>query len=276
MRAFDHDGLHFFRFSALPDNGVARHAVFSRHGGVSAAPFASLNMSLSVPDDRDRVYANRRRVYGLYGRDTDSVVHAHLVHGADVARVTQADNGAWVEHVDGLITDQPGCVLSMNFADCAPIFLYDPRHRAIGLGHAGWRGAVADLPGALVRAMTAHFGSDPADLVAAVGPCIGPCCYEVGAEVIDSVGATFDRPEELLRPPPAVGSAGEPGRRGAEEIGGLYFDLPEANRRNLAAAGVRAIELSELCTACRTDLFFSHRAERGRTGRFGTVFALGE
>lgn len=260
MRAFDHDGLHFFRFGALPDNGVARHAVFSRRGGVSAAPFESLNMSLSVPDDRDRVYANRRRVYGLYGRDTDSVVHAHLVHGADVARVTQADNGTWVEHVDGLITDQPGCVLSMNFADCAPIFLYDPRRQAIGLGHAGWRGAVADLPGAMVRAMTTHFGSDPADLVAAVGPCIGPCCYEVGEEVIDSVRAVFAGAEELLRPPAAD-------RR-------HHFDLPEANRRNLAAAGVRAIELAEVCTACRTDLFFSHRAERGRTGRFGTLFAL--
>ncbi|CUS03516.2 conserved protein of unknown function [Candidatus Promineifilum breve] len=270
MRAFDHDGLHYFRFGALPDNGAVRHAVFSRHGGVSAAPFHSLNMSMSVPDERDRVYANRRRVYGLYGRDTDSVVHAHLVHGADVARVTQADNGTWVEHVDGLVTDQPGCVLSMNFADCAPIFLYDPRRRAIGLGHAGWRGTVADLPGAMVRAMTAHFDSDPADLVAAIGPCIGPCCYEVGAEVIDGVRGVFAGAEELLR------RAGEQGSRGAGEKNGdrRNFDLPEANRRNLAAAGVRAIETADLCTACRTDLFFSHRAERGRTGRFGTVFAL--
>ena len=268
MRAFDHDGLHYFRFGTLPDNGAVRHAVFSRHGGVSAAPFHSLNMSMSVPDERDRVYANRRRVYGLYGRDTDSVVHAHLVHGADVGRVTQADNGTWVEHVDGLITDQPGCVLSMNFADCAPIFLYDPRRRAIGLGHAGWRGTVADLPGAMVRAMTSHFGSDPADLVAAIGPCIGPCCYEVGAEVIDRVRAVFAGAEELLR------RAGEQGSRGAGENGSRHFDLPEANRRNLAAAGVRAIETADLCTACRTDLFFSHRAERGRTGRFGTLFSL--
>jgi YfiH family protein len=219
---------------------------------------------MSVPDERERVYANRRRVYGLFGRDTDTVVHAHLVHGAAVARVTQADNGTWVEHFDGLITDQPGCVLSMNFADCAPIFLYDPRRGAIGLGHAGWRGTVADLPGAMVRAMTAEFGSNPADLVAAVGPCIGPCCYEVGDEVIAGVRAAFDAPDELLRqndgPRPAVGSR--------------HFDLPEANRRNLSAAGVNAIELSDYCTACRTDLFFSHRAEKGRTGRFGTVFAL--
>lgn len=259
MKSFEHDELHYFRFDELPHNGVARHAVFSRRGGVSAAPFDSLNMSMSVPDERDRVYANRRRVYGLFGRDTDTVVHAHLVHGADVARVTQADNGSWVEHVDGLITDEPGCVLSMNFADCAPIFLYDPRRRAIGLGHAGWRGTVVDLPGAMVRAMAAQFGSDPADLVAAVGPCIGPCCYEVGDEVIVGVRAAFAAPDELL-----------PMNGGPRP----HFDLPEANRRNLSAAGVKGIELSSYCTACHTDLFFSHRAEQGRTGRFGTVFAL--
>lgn len=263
MIAFEHDALRYFRFATLPANGVAGHAVFSRQGGVSPAPFASLNMSLSVPDDHARVYANRRRVYGLFDRDTDSVVHAHLVHGADVARVTTADNGTWVAHVDGLITNQPGCVLSMNYADCAPIFLYDPRRHAIGLGHAGWRGTVVDLPGAMVRAMVAHFGSDPADLVAAIGPCIGPCCYEVGAEVIAAVEGAFAAPAELLPPSPA----GHNERR--------HFDLPEANRRNLANAGVGSIEMSEFCTACRTDLFFSHRAERGRTGRFGTVFALG-
>ncbi|MBX7251363.1 MAG: peptidoglycan editing factor PgeF [Candidatus Promineofilum sp.] len=262
MIAFDDDGLHYFRFAGLPANGVASHAVFSRQGGVSVGPFASLNLSLSVPDERASVYANRRRAYGLFGRDTDTVVHAHLVHGATVARVTTANNGTWVEHVDGLITDQPGCVLGMNYADCAPIFLYDPRRHAIGLGHAGWRGTVVDLPGAMVRAMTAHFGSDPADLVAAIGPCIGPCCYEVGVDVIDAVRAAFAGAETLL---PSAGRAG-----------GRHFDLPEANRRNLLNAGVRAVELSEYCTACRTDLFFSHRAERGRTGRFGTVFALGQ
>lgn len=260
MKTIEDDDLLYFRFGELPENGVVRHAIYSRRGGISQAPFASLNLSMSVPDERERVYANRRRVYGLYGRDTDSVVHAHLVHGAEVARVTQADNGVWVKHVDGLITDQPGCVLTMNFADCAPILLYDPRRKAIGLGHAGWRGTVVDLPGAMVRAMTEQFGSDPADLLAAVGPCIGPCCYEVGNEVIEAVQGAFTRPDDLLR------------QNGSSRS---HFDLPEANRRNLAAAGVAGIEMSGLCTACHTDLFFSHRAERGRTGRFGVVIALG-
>lgn len=261
MIAETHHRLTAFRFESLLANGHLAHAVFGRSGGVSRAPFASLNLSMSVPDERERVYANRRQVYGLFGRDTDTVVHAHLVHGRAVAHVTQADNGRWVEHVDGLISAEPGCVLTMNFADCAPIIVYDPVRHAVALGHGGWRGTVAGIGTALVQAMSQAFGSDPSDLVAAVGPCIGPCCYEVGDEVVAAVGEAFDAPETLL--PRANG------RR-------AHFDLPEANRRQLIAAGVGQVELSGLCTACRTDLFFSHRAERGRTGRFGVVVALGD
>ncbi len=286
MKSYTHDDLLYFRFDGLP-NGTLHHAVFSRRGGTSLAPFDSLNMSLAVADERDRVYANRRRAYGLFGRDTDTVVHAHLVHGATVARVTTAENGTWVHHVDGLITDQPGCVLTMSFADCAPIVLYDPIHRAIGLGHAGWKGAVADLPGALVRAMGEQFGSDPADLLAAVGPCIGPCCYEVGEIVIDAVRAAFASPDELLHRQSITAHQAStdnhaplPTRHSPLTTDllttdhRLHFDLPAANRRNLLNAGVRHVELSEHCTACRTDLFFSHRAEKGRTGRFGVVLGL--
>ena len=285
MKSYSHDDLLAFRFDGLP-NGHLRHAVFSRRGGVSVAPFDSLNLSMAVADERERVYANRRRAYGLFGRDTDTVVHAHLVHGATVARVTTAENGTWVHHVDGLITDQPGCVLTMSFADCAPILLYDPVHRAIGLGHAGWKGAVADLPGALVRAMQAQFGSDPAELLAAVGPCIGPCCYEVGEIVIDAVTAAFAQPDDLLRPMSdelrvtsdefrAIGYRPTPlATRHSPPTTHRHFALPEANRRNLLNAGVRHVELAEYCTACRTDLFFSHRAEKGRTGRFGVVLGL--
>jgi len=277
MKTFAHDDLLAFRFDSLP-NGTLHHAVFSRRGGVSVAPFDSLNLSLAVADERDRVYANRRRAYGLFGRDTDTVVHAHLVHGATVARVTTAENGTWVHHVDGLVTDQPGCVLTMSFADCAPILLYDPVHRAIGLGHAGWKGTVADLPGALVRAMAEQFGSAPADLLAAVGPCIGPCCYEVGEIVIDAVSAAFASSDELLRERtndqrPTTNDS-SPATRHSPPATHRHFDLPEANRRNLLNAGVRHVELSGHCTACRTDLFFSHRAEKGRTGRFGVVLGL--
>jgi copper oxidase (laccase) domain-containing protein len=131
----------FLQFESYPGSGRLEHAVFTRLGGVSPAPFDSLNLSVSVPDVKARVYANRRRAFGLYGRDTDSVVHAHLVHGADIARVTQADQGTWMSRVDGIISNEPGCALTMNFADCAPILIYDPLNHAIGLGHSGWQGA---------------------------------------------------------------------------------------------------------------------------------------
>jgi YfiH family protein len=226
--------------------------------------FNSLNMSLSVRDDEDNVLANRAIGYGRYQRTNNTLVHAHLTHGAEVARVSSADYGQYIGPIDGLITDEPGCGLTMNYADCAPIFLYDPANRAIGLGHAGWQGAVKDLPGSMVRAMVEEFGSDPAGLIAAVGPCIGPCCYEVGEPVIGLVKERFEEAESLLLAVP-----GDKVDRGRP-----YFDLPEANRRNLAEAGVRNIELSEYCTACRTDLFFSHRGEGGKTGRFGAIFIL--
>lgn len=260
MHYFHDDSIPYFRFQTFPNDGLLHHAVFTRRGGVSPAPFASLNLSVSVPDEKDNVYANRRRAYGIVGRDTGTVVHAHLVHGDAVAQVTQANNGSWVPHVDGIVTDEPGCVLTMNFADCAPIMLYDPQRRAIGLGHAGWKGAIVDLPGAMVRAMQQTFGSEPQTLLAAVGPCIGPCCYEVGGDVVNAARDAFDLPATLFH-----------------DNGGPrpHFDLPAANRLNLQRAGVSQVEMSGLCTSCRNDLFYSHRAEKGRTGRFGTLLMLG-
>lgn len=262
MRQNEKNGVPYLQFEELTGNGRIQHAVFTRQGGVSPEPFKSLNLSVSVPDEKARVYANRRRAYGLFGRDTDTVVHAHLVHGNTVAHVTQADNGTWLSHVDGLISNEPNCALTMNYADCTPIFIYDPIQHAIGLGHAGWQGTVKDVPGEMVRAMQAEFGSDPVTLWAGVGPCIGPCCYEVGEPVISQVQAAFENPEMLLLY--ANGPESRP-----------HFDLPAANRINLLRAGVTQIEMSGFCTACRTDLFFSHRAEKGKTGRFGTIFVLG-
>ncbi|RMH01344.1 MAG: peptidoglycan editing factor PgeF [Chloroflexi bacterium] len=271
MRAYNQDGIPYFQFEHFPENGRLQHAIFTRQGGVSPAPFDSLNLSLSVPDTKENVYKNRRLAYQLFDRRSETVVHAHLVHGTAVARVTHAQNGTWVHHVDGLITDEPGCALVMNYADCTPIFLYDPIHHAIGLGHAGWQGAVQNLPGALVQAMHAAFGSQPADLLAGIGPTIGACCYEVGEPVISAVQNAFpDAWETLLVTPkkPRPFSLG----------GRPHFDLPEANRLNLLRAGIPESHIHDtgFCTACRTDLFYSHRAERGKTGRFGTILMLGK
>ena len=161
---------------------------------------------------------------------------------------------------DGQISNEPGIGLTMNYADCAPIFLVDPVNKAIGVGHAGWQGTVKDVPGAMVRAMAAAYGSQPEDLLAGIGPCISPAKYEVDEPVISAVRSAFGDAEALLIPQPD-------GPR-------PHFNIPLANQINLEKAGVRHIEHSGLCTATRTDLFFSHRAEKGKTGRFGVVLQL--
>ncbi len=257
------NGIRYFEFEGLRKYGRIQHAVLSRLGGVSPAPYDALNMSLSVPDEDANVFANREQAYGLFGRTNETLVHAFLVHGNDVAAVSQQNGGEYVHRVDGLITNEPGCGLTMNFADCTPIFLYDPVHHAIGLGHAGWQGTVKDVPGSMVRAMQQAYGANPADLIAGIGPCIGVDKYEVGEVVITAVHNAFANPDTLLLPSP--NGSNRP-----------HFDLVAANRQNLLRAGVVHIEDSGLCTATRTDLFFSHRAEKGRTGRFGTIFILEE
>lgn len=261
------DSLPYLRFNTFPGDGRVTHAIFTRQGGISPAPYDSLNLSISVADDQDNVFVNRSRAYGTHNRSNQTLVHAHLTHGSEIALVSPQEYGRYVGPVDGLITNVPGCGLTMNYADCAPIFLYDPDRNAIGLGHAGWKGVVKDLPGSLVGAMQRTFGSDPARLIAGIGPCIGPCCYEVGEPVISAVRSSFDDADELFVYPGAKNKATHNEVR-------PYFDLPEANRRQLVKAGVDRIELSDLCTACRVDLFFSHRAEKGLTGRFGALLVL--
>lgn len=269
MKQYQLDQIPFFKFKSFAGNGCLQHAVFTRRGGISLKPYDTLNLSISVSDDRANVFANRARAYGTHGRTNDTLVHAYLTHSATVAQVTQSVNGQYVGPVDGLVTNQPGCGLTMNYADCTPVMIYDPEHQAIALGHAGWKGVVADLPGALVRAMSQHFGTRPEWLQAAIGPCIGPCCYEVDEPVLSEVRHHFEDAESLLLVP-------QPRKNQAVTANKRYFDLPKANRRRLEEAGVEQIEMADICTACHTDLFFSHRAEEGRTGRFGALILLNE
>ncbi len=254
------NGIRYFRFETFPRD--LKHGVLSRHGGVGRPPFDSLNLSSSVPDEQAVYEENRRLAYQEFDRTTDTLVHAHLIHKNHVARVTRSNHGEVMPQVDGLITNDPGCGLTMNYADCAPILVYDPINHAIGLGHAGWAGTVLDVPGALVASMQAAFGSDPAELLAGVGPCISSAVYEVGDNVIEAVKDAFPHHVENLLIPQVHGER-------------PHFDLPQANLINFQRAGVQHIELSGLCTGTRTDLFFSHRAEKGKTGRFGVVMVLG-
>ncbi len=267
MKFEKQDGVPFLQFESFLNDDRILHAVFTRQGGESPSPFDSLNLSVSVNDDHANVFSNRAKAYGTHGRRNETLVHAHLKHSAVVTQVSHRNYGEYVGPADGIITNEPGCGLTMNYADCSPILLYDPEHQAIGLGHAGWKGAVKDLPGALMLAMEAAFGSQPSTVMAAIGPSIGPCCYQVGEPVLSAVKASFNDAESLLLPDNG-GDSHQQARR--------LFDLPEANRRRLTTAGVKHIETAGLCTACRSDLFFSHRATGGRTGRFGALIFLSD
>ncbi|MGB9578221.1 MAG: peptidoglycan editing factor PgeF, partial [Halothiobacillaceae bacterium] len=199
---------------------------------------------------------NHARIYRALDISRSQAVQCHLMHGSVVRVVTTQAGEARLAPADGLVTVQPGVMLSMRFADCVPILLHDPRRRAVGLVHAGWRGTLQNVAAAAVRAMAENLGCTAHDITALIGPSIGPCCYEVGAEVVQVFTAALpETASSLLR---------RDGRR-------VYLDLWQANHQQLLAAGVGQVYNMKLCTACHRDLFFSHRGDGGRTGRFGVV-----
>ena len=212
-----------------------------------------------VGDDHQSVEANHDLIYQALGISRRDVATARQVHGSRVALVGLDGRDRVIPATDALVTDTPGVALLLRFADCLPVLLYDPVRRAIGLAHAGWKGSIKGIAGKTVSAMMEAFGSRPADIIAGLGPCIGPCCYQVGTEVVELVKASFNHWQGLIR------SQGD---------GSFHFDLWETNRLQLVERGVEEIEVTQLCTACRTDEFFSHRAEKGRTGRFAVILGM--
>ncbi|MBI4732396.1 MAG: peptidoglycan editing factor PgeF [Chloroflexi bacterium] len=252
------DELRYYQFDSF-DHGLCQ-AVFTRRGGVSPEPWASLNLGGTVGDDSQRVRENRRRALAALGRDPGTVYDVWQVHGVEVA-ITRAPRQPETPHLqaDAILTDQPGLTLMMRFADCVPVLLHDPARKVAGIAHAGWLGTVRGVVLATVEAMRSQFDSNPADLLAGIGPSIGPDHYEVGAEVVLQVRQAFGADASSL----LVGRGGR-----------MFFDLWAANRLQLERAGVTHIETAGLCTVCHNDDWFSHRAEHGRTGRFGAVIAL--
>lgn len=233
--------------------------MFTRHGGVSPIPWASLNVGGTVGDDQIRVLENKHRAFAAIGREVDSIFDAWQVHSADVAIASAPRAGGVYQRADILITNSPDPTLFMRFADCVPLFLYDPVKRAIGLAHAGWLGTVRNAAGAAVRAMVEHFDCKPADILAGIGPSIGPDHYTVGENVVLQIQECFGELAE---------------QHIVQKNGEVYFDLWSANRAQLVSEGICHIEEARICTACRNEDWYSHRAELGRTGRFGAIYAL--
>jgi purine-nucleoside/S-methyl-5'-thioadenosine phosphorylase / adenosine deaminase len=262
MIAIERHGLRLFEFETLAGRPGLTHAVFARQGGVSPRPWESLNVGGGVGDQAERVIENRRRAFRAAGRPVDSITDVWQVHSAEVLvmRAPRAE-GERPPHADGMVTDNPDLTLFMRFADCVPVLLYDPRRRAVGIVHAGWKGTLARIAAAAVTRMQEAFGTRAEDLLAAIGPSIGPDHYPVGPEVVDQTRVAFVRDEAQLL---------------TERKGEMCLDLWRANVLALEEAGVHSIEVAGLCTACHTGNWFSHRGEHGRTGRFGALIALRE
>ena len=260
------------RFDNLRQHAGLVHAISTRQGGVSEGQFASLNLGRVVGDDADNVETNYQRLADALDVPRAGMTTTWQVHSDRIVRATRENAGGMIDKADGVVTDVPGLPITQRYADCTPVLIYDPRVHAAGVAHAGWRGTVAGVTPALVQAMVEQFGSDPADLVAAVGPAIGPCCYEVGPEVVDSVQAVFGVVSaDLLRRRNIVSNG-----NGAAGVGrqSVHFDLWRANQWQFEQAGVRHIEVAGVCTRCHRETFFSHRGDNGTTGRFGAVMML--
>ena len=258
MPFHEHNELRYYSFDIFSKS--IKQAVFTRHGGVSLAPWHSLNLGGSVGDDPAHVAENRVRVFQSMGCEPASIHDVWLVHGtsivyADAPRPLDQPSAK----ADIIFTDNPNVSLFMRFGDCVPILFHDPKKHVIGIAHAGWMGTVRGVVQTAVEGMQSHYGCKPEDIVAGIGPSIGVDHYEVGADVISQFQEKYNKDaDQILQ----------------TRNRSTYLDLWAANAIQLRNAGVEQIQISGLCTACHLEDWFSHRAEKGRTGRFGAIMAL--
>lgn len=226
------------------------HAFLGRTGGVSSGHLASMNLGRREEDKAENLAENKRRVAAAFGDDEGNIFTVSQVHSDRIVVIDNPDirpEEIKSQEADGIITDVKGITIGILTADCVPVLLFDRKKRVVAAVHAGWKGTASKILAKAVEIMIERFESRPQDIAAAVGPAIGPCCYEVGEEVVAAVGHR-------------EGVAVQHGNK-------WYVDLPKANLLQLQYAGVTDIDLADICTSCRTDLFFSHRGEKGKTGR---------
>lgn len=237
------------------------HAFTTRLGGVSTGSLSSLNLGIHRGDSRENVMENYRILADALGFSTENLVLTHQIHTDIIRKVGQQDCrpgdlfGAW-QDCDGLITDTPGLALAIFTADCTPILLYDPDTGAVGAAHAGWRGTAQDIAGKTALAMAQAFGSRPERLIAAIGPNIGPCCFETDGEVPRAMAECYGTAAQAwIRP----------------QGNKYYVNLKELNALSLRRVGVARISVSPVCTACENRRFWSHRITGGNRGSQGAL-----
>lgn len=264
-------GVSFITFDIFKTIPAVTAAVSTRCGGRSQGVFSALNMSFASGEQPDTIRANRRAYLQALHIDAAQIVCCNQVHGIHVEAVGKdaCGRGALtrdtaIADCDGLITNESQVPLTMNFADCTPLLLVDPVHHAIAVSHGGWRGTAGNIGKVTLQKMADTYGTQAGDVLAAIGPAIGGCCFEVGPEVIEQFRSLFTAQDlkELARY--------------IKETGKYYFDLPKANEKLLLQAGIlpKHLENAHICTYCRDDLFYSYRkaSKQGqKTGRHMAV-----
>jgi len=260
--------LTLYRFARLAEVPGLVHAVSGRGGGVSGPGGTDLNLAFHVQDKPDAVLENRRRFLSAVGLDALPTASLMQVHRGD-ARAVDRDNltkfatgpGVVLPEADALVTALPNVALMVYSADCALVLLCDPAAGVIGAAHASWRSVMQDILGRTVAAMI-DLGADSDRIQAGIGPSLGPCCFEVGPDVVDAARGAFAEPDRLF----------------TDHLPRPHFDLWSAAATQLHDAGIPPshIEQSHLCTVCHNTSFFSHRADPTPTGRLAAVICIRE
>ena len=261
----------FLTFEHLENTGMVIHGISTRMGGVSTGDCATMNLSFERDSSEEAVRTNYELLGAAMGFRTDSLVLSQQTHTTNVRVVTEKDRGKGFlkerdyKEVDGLITDVPGVTLATFYADCVPLLFVDPVHKAIGLSHSGWRGTVGKIGKVTVEKMTEQYGTDPKEVLAAIGPSICQSCYEVSEDVIEEFKNSFEKCfwQELFY---------------AKENGKYQLNLWRANELIFEEAGILPEHFSttNLCTCCNPGYLFSHRASGGKRGNLGAFLQIRE
>lgn len=255
-------------YPTIEATGIVEHCFTTRIGGVSTGIYESMNLSFTRGDDEECVMENYRRLAKAFGIEMSQFVCSDQTHTTNVRKVTHEDAGTGITRprdytdVDGLITNEPGLMLSTFYADCVPLYFVDPVHRAIGLSHSGWRGTVNRMGEVTIQAMQREYGTNPTDLICAIGPSICQDCYEVSADVAEEFMTNFAGHEKEIL---------------IDKKNGKYqLDLWQANRQVMLDAGVMEnhITMPNVCTCCNSNMLFSHRASHGKRGNLGAFLML--
>ncbi len=257
------NGVPYLAYPMLEKTGIVNHGFSTRLGGVSTGHCATMNISTTRGDSSEAVEENRRRIAAAIGVKAEDLTYTNQTHTTNVAVVGEEDRGKQFMETDGMVTNVPGICLVTFYADCVPLFFVDPVHGAIGLSHSGWKGTVHKMGQVTVELMKEQFGSNPSEMVAAIGPSICQECYEVSEDVIDQFRENFHKkfwPELFYR----------------KENGKYQLDLWRANQIVLMESGILNgnIAVTNVCTHCNPDILFSHRRTGVNRGNLSAFLAL--